>query len=369
MNQNASRADIVTLLRAGLSNLAIARQLRCDKGRVRRIREESGLPPFVPAERTRTVEDKWRRFALPVDDGHMEWTGERVGPAGSPVMRYKETSYSPTAIAFEMRHGRPPKGYAIADCGRDQCVAPDHVDDEAGRLAKREEIRRARGHGDRPGTCLHGHDQNEHGRLQGDGTPYCEACKRERKTGPGPRRDARAAATGKGSRPRRKAFAADREARRAARAAAAETTRRDIEKLLRAGMPQLQIARRLHVATVRVQRTREALGLPAPDHGARARYSTLAEAFGDNTAPDGDGHLKWTGPQAPGSPTVCFLRRRLKATRVSFELHHGRPPVGTARPACGMTGCLAGAHLADRPMREANQRADMAYSAIFGKSA
>ncbi|MDX3294651.1 hypothetical protein PV569_13135 [Streptomyces scabiei] len=368
MNQYASRADIVTLLREGLSNLAIARLLQCDKGRVSRIRGESGLPPFVPAERTRTAEDKWREFARPVDGGHMEWTGERVGPAGSPVMRYKEASYSPTAIAFQMRHGRPPKGYAIADCGRDRCVAPDHVDDEAGRLAKREEIRRARGNGDRPGTCLYGHDQTEHGRLQGDGTPYCEACKRERKAEPQARRAAPTAPTGTGGRPRREELAVAREARRAERAAAAETIRRDIEALLRAGMPQLQIARRLHVSTVRVQRTREALGLPAPDHGGRSRYATLAEAFADNTAPVGAGHLRWTGC-APGTPTVCFRRRRLRATRVSFELHHGRPPVGTARPVCGMTGCLAGAHLADRPMREANRRADKAYSAIFGKSA
>jgi len=339
---NASRADIIAMLRDGYSNARIMRELRVDKARVRRIREELGLPTFVPTEQTRTVEDKWRMFARPVDDGHMEWTGERVGPSGSPTMRYKDGSYSPAAIAFEMHHGRPPQGYAIADCGRERCIAPAHVDDEAGRLAKREEVRRANGRGDRPETCPFGHDQSVHGRLHGDGRPYCVVCKRERKAEP--------------------------EAHRQARAAAREAIRRDIEAMLHKGVPQMHIARQLHVAPDRVQRTREALGLPAPRSGPRERYASIADAFGANTEPVDGGHLRWTGT-GRGNPYVCFRKQRLTAARVSFELHHGRPPVGIVTPNCGVAGCLAGGHLTDRPIREANKRADRAFDAIFGATA
>lgn len=342
---NATRADIIAMLRDGHSNSRIMRELRVDKARVRRIRDELGLPAFVPAEQTRTIEDKWRLFARLVDGGHMEWTGERVGPAGSPTMRYKDSSYSPAAIAFEMRHGRPPQGYAIADCGRKRCIAPDHVDDEAGRLAKRQEIRRANGLDERPDSRPCGHDQSVHGRLQGDGRPYCAACKRERKSEP--------------------------DAFREARASAKEAVRRDIEAMLRKGTPQMHIARELGIAPGTVQRTREALGLPAPRSGPRERYGSLEEAFRANTEPVDDGHLRWTGyaDSRRGTPCVCFRQQRVTAARVSFELHHGRPPVGPVLPDCGMAGCLAGSHLADRPMREANRRADQAFAAIFGLSA
>lgn len=342
MPPNATRAEIIAMLRDGHSNRRIVRELRVDVARVRRIRQELDLPTFVPTEQTRTVEDKWRLFARPVDGGHMEWTGERIGPSKSPTMRYKDGSYSPAAIAFEMRHGRPPQGYAIADCGRERCIAPDHVDDEAGRLAKREEIRRAKGQSDRPDTCRSGHDQSVHGRLQADGRPYCEACKRERKTEP--------------------------DAQREARAAAREAVRRDIEAMLREGVPQMHIARQLRVAPARVQRTRKALGLPVPRPGPLERYGSLEEAFRANTTPVDGGHLRWASPRR-GNPYVYFRQRRLTATRVSFELHHGRAPVGSVFPTCGMSGCLAGGHLADRSVREANRRADKAFAAIFGTAA
>ncbi|MFC9681325.1 helix-turn-helix domain-containing protein [Streptomyces sp. NPDC056948] len=345
MSQNATRAAIVAMLRDGHSNSQIARELRCDKGRVRRIRTELDLPTFVPAEQTRTIEDKWRLFARAVDGGHMEWTGERVGAAGSPVMRYKDSYCSPSAIAFELRHGRPPQGYAIADCGRKRCIAPDHVEDEAGRLAKRQEIRRANGLDSRPETCQRGHDQTEHGRLEQDGRPYCAACKRLWKTEP--------------------------EAQREARASAWEAVQRDIETMLRQNVPQMHIAKQLGVAPVRVQRTREALDLPAPRPGRPDRYSSLEDAFRQNTTPVGDGHLRWTGytDTDRGIAYVCFRKQRLTAARVSFELHHGRPPVGRVLPGCEVDGCLAGGHLADRPMREANGRADKAFDAIFRQSA
>lgn len=336
---NASRADIVAALHKGHSNSRIARELRVDKHRVRRIREELSLPTYVPVEQTRTITDKWRQYAKPIDGGHIEWTGERVGAAGSPVMRYKDSSYSPAAIAFETRNGRPPQGYAIAECGHPRCIAPDHVDDEAGRLAKRQELRRANGLGDPGDTCAYGHDRSLHGRLERDGRPYCEACKRERKAEP--------------------------EVQRKARASARETIRQNIEAMLRKGIPQMHIANQLGVAPATVQRAREALGLPAPRAGRRDRYDSIEDAFRANTEAVDDGHVIWQC----STPNVCFRQQRIPATRVSFELHHGRPPVGPVLPNCEVGGCVAGDHLTDKPMREANQRADKAFAAIFGEVA
>jgi hypothetical protein len=178
---NATRADIIAMLRDGHSNNRIMRELRCDKQRVIRIRAELGLPDYVPVEQTRTLEEKWALSTQPVDGGHLEWTGERASATGTPVMRYKEASYSPAAVAFRIKHGREAEGYAIADCGLKHCVAPDHVEDEAGRRRNREQLRYLTGGRERNPFCVHGHDQAEHGRYEADGTAYCEGCKVVRK--------------------------------------------------------------------------------------------------------------------------------------------------------------------------------------------
>jgi hypothetical protein len=178
---NATRADIIAMLSEGHSNSRISRDLRCDKQRVIRIRAELSLPAYVPVEQTRTLEEKWALSTQPVDGGHLEWTGERASATGTPVMRYKEASYSPAAVAFRTKHGREAEGYAIADCGLKHCVAPDHVEDEAGRRRNREQLRYLTGGRERKPFCVHSHDQAEHGRYEQDGTVYCEACKVVRK--------------------------------------------------------------------------------------------------------------------------------------------------------------------------------------------
>lgn len=175
---NATRTDIITLLRDGHSNSHISRELHVDKHRVRRIRAELGLPTYVPTEQTRTLEQKWALFTRPADSGHLEWAGERATAAGTPVMRYKEGYYSPAAVAFRLRTGRDPEGYAIADCGLRHCVAPDHVEDEAGRRRNREQLRYLLGGRERKPSCAHGHDQAVHGAYEQDGTAYCRECKR-----------------------------------------------------------------------------------------------------------------------------------------------------------------------------------------------
>jgi hypothetical protein len=177
---NASRETIVRALRTARSDSSIARDLGCDRHRVGAIRKSLGLPK-VP-QQPLTLEEKWQVNTRPLDGGHLEWVGERVGKARTPVLRYREASYSPAAVAFRMRHGRDPQGYVIAECGVRQCVAPDCVEDEAGRQRLREQLRLLLGGPERKTHCVHGHDLAEHGRYSPDGrTAYCEACKAELK--------------------------------------------------------------------------------------------------------------------------------------------------------------------------------------------
>lgn len=167
-------AEIRALLAQHSSN-AIARRLGVDRAAVRRIRREAGIA-CVRAEQT--LEEKWAAFIRPVEGGHLEWTGERGTATGTPLMTYKQKRHSAAAIAFRLKHGREPVGYAVADCGRTHCVAPDHVDDEPGRQRTREQYRYLTGGGERPARCRHGHDQSMHGKFEADGRAYCGECKR-----------------------------------------------------------------------------------------------------------------------------------------------------------------------------------------------
>ncbi|CAM5249379.1 hypothetical protein SGLAM104S_01585 [Streptomyces glaucescens] len=178
--QNAPRSAIIAMLRDGHSNKRIAAELHVDKTRVRRIREELGLPQFVRTEETRTIEDKWRLYAHPLDGGHMEWVGERSTNSNLPLVSFKERHYSAAAVAFRIRTGRHPDGQALADCGMKHCVAPEHVEDRAGRRRNREQLRYLQGGGPLPKECIRGHDQSEHGRIATDGRSYCDTCKRTR---------------------------------------------------------------------------------------------------------------------------------------------------------------------------------------------
>lgn len=144
--------------------------------------------------------------------------------------------------------------------------------------------------------------------------------------------------------------------------------RADIAELLRQNVSQAQIVRQLHVTPLTVQQAREALGLPAPRTGRRYTYASLEDAFRHGAQAIDGGHVQWVGYRdKDGTPRVCYRQQPQAAPRVAFVLHNGREPVGKALPTCGVKGCIAGEHLADRPMREANRRADALYGAIFGE--
>jgi hypothetical protein len=172
---NATREDITAALRAGLSNSAVSRRLRCDKKRVQALRAELGLP-VTPAQPLTLVE-KWTARTREVEGGHLEWTGQRQRPSGTPVMVYSGRTYTAARIAYRIRTGRDPEGYAMPTCAMAHCVAPDHQDDEADRARVREQLRYLTGGRPRPPRCRHGHDQAKHGRYGPGGVAYCEACK------------------------------------------------------------------------------------------------------------------------------------------------------------------------------------------------
>ncbi|MEW2393100.1 hypothetical protein AB0933_32540 [Streptomyces venezuelae] len=169
---NATREQIVEALQAGQSATSIARELRVDRARVRRIRNEVGIEVFVPVLQLRTMEEAWAQSTKPVEGGHLAWTGLR-GSSGTPVMTYREQSHSPAAIAFRIRTGRDAQGQAFAECGLRHCVAPEHVHDEAERIVAREELHS----GAAPAACRYGHDWDVHGRYERDGRAYCARCK------------------------------------------------------------------------------------------------------------------------------------------------------------------------------------------------
>jgi hypothetical protein len=166
--------QIRELLHKGLSNEAIARQLRVDRGAVRRIRGLVGVPS--PDRQPLSLEEKWRDRTREVEGGHLEWTGERAGPSRTPVMRYRDKTHTAAVIAFRQRTGRDPVGQVKAECDLPQCVEPAHVEDEPGRTRLREQLRLLLGMGERPKACRRGHDQAEHGRLLPGGVAYCHLC-------------------------------------------------------------------------------------------------------------------------------------------------------------------------------------------------
>ncbi|MEH0417884.1 hypothetical protein [Streptomyces sp. B21-083] len=291
---NATRADIIAMLRDGHSNGRIMRELHCDKQRVRRLRAELDLPQYVPVEQTRTIEEKWALFAKSVDDGHTEWTGTRGTSSGTPVLSYKDRLHTAASVAFKIHNGREPEGYVLPDCGMRHCVTPGHVNDEAGRQRDRQRVRTDRGLMDRPATCVRGHDQAERGRLEPDGTAYCEMCKAEDK---------------------------------------------------------------------RAQRN------PALASPERRPARSLEQTLRRRSVPVGGGHRRWTGSTWKTTPSVWWQGAPHSAYKVAFRLHHGRDPEGMVTSACEVPLCVAGGCLLDQRMRQANERADAAFAAIFGEAA
>lgn len=141
--------------------------------------------------------------------------------------------------------------------------------------------------------------------------------------------------------------------------------RADIAERLHQGVPQIRIARELHVDPALVRRTREALGRPAPVRGRAPAHATVEDAFHAHTEAHDGGHLLWNGYFEGGLPMLFHGAHRIPAPRLAFRLHHGREAEGRITRGCEVPGCVAGPCLLDRPMRAARQRADRLFERIF----
>lgn len=123
------RADVAELLRAGLSNRAIARQVHAGTQEVAEAREVLGLPKAKPGRTAAaTPEDLFWRRTQPTDDGHLLWTGYRNNQ-GVPVLRHGGRGLSAYRIAFRIKYDREPIGYAKPGCTVEGCVHPNCIDD------------------------------------------------------------------------------------------------------------------------------------------------------------------------------------------------------------------------------------------------
>ncbi|MFD3310097.1 hypothetical protein [Streptomyces sp. NPDC058694] len=132
------RADIAELLRAGLSDRAIGRQLGVDPiCTVRPARQALGIPKAKPGRKpAATPEDLFWHRVRPTDDGHMEWTGSRH-PSGTPLLRHGGVLHTGYRLAFRIANGRDPEGYALPSCGRQNCVKPGHHGDRDDRAREK----------------------------------------------------------------------------------------------------------------------------------------------------------------------------------------------------------------------------------------
>ncbi|WP_425832625.1 hypothetical protein [Streptomyces fractus] len=124
------RVDVAELLRAGLADHVIAWRLGVDAAKtVRPARAALRIPQVPPGRRAAaSVEDLFRRRTLPVEGGHVLWTGHR-NHDGTALLRHGDTLYSALRVAFRMRYEREPEGHVTRTCDRPGCVAPDHTQD------------------------------------------------------------------------------------------------------------------------------------------------------------------------------------------------------------------------------------------------
>lgn len=123
------RADIAYLLREGLTDTQIAERAGVGHRTVAAARKALNIPKMHGGRRPEL--DPRRAFdqrTRPVDGGHLEWTGSRMGE--SPYLEFAGRRYTAGQFAFRLRHGRAPVGRVRAGCGYRGCVAPDHVEDE-----------------------------------------------------------------------------------------------------------------------------------------------------------------------------------------------------------------------------------------------
>ncbi|MEV8395633.1 MULTISPECIES: WhiB family transcriptional regulator [unclassified Streptomyces] len=125
-----------------------------------------------------------------------------------------------------------------------------------------------------------------------------------------------------------------------------------VEALLRDGLSNHDVGRRVGMSTESVGLIRRALGIPAR-MTPRPTYQSALAAFTALAAPlgGGHGHIVWRGPEY-----IRIGPARYSPRRVGFEVAHGRAPVGRLMSSCEHKGCIAGGHATDQTLRDARPR-------------
>ncbi|MFS0695094.1 hypothetical protein [Streptomyces nitrosporeus] len=177
---DTTRNRLIQLLEAGSTNRDIARTLGLNKATPARYRRLLGIAPAaIPPPRNRselTLAEKWRTLVREDVNGHMTWTGRTAHGTITPVMTHRSKTYTARSVAYEIRSGRTPVGYVKPNCGRADCIAPDHLDDEQDRIRDRAELGRMLGRQSHITECTRGHAVAEHRRYLPDGSGYCGTC-------------------------------------------------------------------------------------------------------------------------------------------------------------------------------------------------
>jgi hypothetical protein len=79
----------------------------------------------------RTAAEVHAKWAVPTVDGHAVWSGPR-----QPQLDGR--SRSPRRVAFQVLHGYYPAGSITPNCGIQECVKPEHLEDTAMRKARQQ---------------------------------------------------------------------------------------------------------------------------------------------------------------------------------------------------------------------------------------
>ena len=124
------RADVAELLRAGLSDDAVAKRLHCCRKTVAATRAALRLPKTPPGSQQRSLADLIAARTEPVEGGHLRWIGT-VKASGTAVLNYQgQGPRSAHRLVFINRYGREPVGKVRTGCDYPGCVHPDHVEDQ-----------------------------------------------------------------------------------------------------------------------------------------------------------------------------------------------------------------------------------------------
>ncbi|MEU6340205.1 WhiB family transcriptional regulator [Streptomyces sp. NPDC046977] len=129
-------------------------------------------------------------------------------------------------------------------------------------------------------------------------------------------------------------------------------SREDAAKCMAEGLTDHAIGLRLRMDPKTVKKWRAQMGVPQPQKSERPAGASVQEALDFHAVHEDAGHIGWSGTVRNGHPIVKLRGQWLLASRVAFELGHGRQPVGNVKASCGRPRCLESTHLTDRRMRD-----------------